>query len=221
MIKDAVAPRKRNERTAGTGGRIFAPTSLFRSSSASPGNALARLKRSEDGVAAIEFAILAIPFFLLLFAIIESCVAYAAEQVLDNAVNEMGRQLRTGQITFQSGEPTDMSEDEFRAAFCGHVDVMLDCDDKLYLDVRTFSDFGDIPLGVPRIDDKPFGDLDTSNFDYTPGGSSSINMVRAYYRWQVITDLIRPYITNIRPDDGSMPSDYLIVGTAAFQNEAY
>jgi Flp pilus assembly protein TadG len=98
---------------------------------------------------------------------------------------------------------------------------MLDCDEKLYLDVRTFTDFGDIPLGIPRVDDKPYGDLDTSNFAYTPGGPGSINMVRAYYRWQIITDLIRPYITNIRPDDGSMPSDYLIVGTAAFQNEAY
>lgn len=218
MIEDELAPRKRNERTARTGGRLFAPLYPFRSSSASP---LARLKRSEDGVAAIEFAILAIPFFLLLFAIIESCVAYAAEQVLDNAVDEMGRQLRTGQITDQAGDAAYMSSEEFREAFCDRIDMMMDCDDKLYLDVRTFSDFGDIPRGIPRVDDKPYGDLKTDDFDYDPGGPGSINMVRAYYRWQVITDLIRPYITNIRPDDGSMPSDYLIVGTAAFQNEAY
>ena len=46
-------------------------------------------------------------------------------------------------------------------------------------------------------------------------------MLRAYYRWQVITDLVRPYITTIRPADGSMPSDFLIVATTAFQNENY
>ncbi len=49
----------------------------------------------------------------------------------------------------------------------------------------------------------------------------TINMMRAYYRWEIITDLVRPYITTIRPSDGSMPSQYLIVATAAFQNEQY
>jgi Flp pilus assembly protein TadG len=35
-------------------------------------------RRSDEGAVAIEFAMLAIPFFMLLFAIIESCIAYAA-----------------------------------------------------------------------------------------------------------------------------------------------
>ena len=199
----------------------MAISSERKNATARMGRLTIRLGRSEDGVAAIEFAILAVPFFLLLFAIIESCVAFAAEQVLDNAVDDMGRRLRTGQITVGSGQPTDMTEAEFRAAFCQEISVMLDCDDKLYLDVRTFTDFSEIPLGIPREGGRQYGDLDDSGFDFAPGGASSINMVRAYYRWQIITDLIRPYITNIRPDDGSMPSDYLIVGTAAFQNEAY
>jgi Flp pilus assembly protein TadG len=181
-----------------------------------------RLRRSEDGAAAIEFAILAIPFFMLLFAIIESCIAYAAEQVLDNAVDDIGRQLRTGQITAGANLPTDMDEEEFRDAFCERIQVMLSCDtDKLYLDIRSFTNFSSIPVGIPRQDNRQFGDLDTENFDYAPGGAGTINMVRAFYRWPIITDLIRPHITNIRPADGSMPTDYLIVGTSAFQNEAY
>jgi Flp pilus assembly protein TadG len=179
-----------------------------------------RLKKSDDGVAAIEFALLAVPFFLLLFAIIESCVAYAAEQVLDNAVDTIGRQLRTGQITVGNG-PTDLSKSEFREAFCQEIRVMLSCDEKLYLDVRTYPDFGAFPPSIPRVNNQRFGDLNTHGFDIAPGGSGSINMVRAYYRWQIITDLVRPHITNIRPADGSMPTDYLIVGTSAFRNEAY
>lgn len=182
---------------------------------------LSRIRRDEDGAAAIEFAILAIPFFMLLFAIIETCVAYAAEQVLDNAVDEMGRMIRTGQITFDTGEPTDMTQLQFRDAFCERVSMMLDCDEKLYLDVRSFTNFSDIPLGIPRKNNTPYADLDDSAFDFDPGGASTINIVRAYYRWQILTDLIRPHITNIRPSDGSLPTDYLIVGTAAFRNEAY
>jgi Flp pilus assembly protein TadG len=179
-------------------------------------------RRSDEGAVAIEFAMLAIPFFMLLFAIIESCIAYAAEQVLDNAVDDIGRQLRTGQITAGANLPTDMNAAEFREAFCEHIQIMLSCDtDKLYLDIRSFSNFSNIPVGIPREDNRAFGDLDTTNFGYSPGGAGSINMVRAFYRWPIITDLIRPYITNIRPEDGSMPTDYLIVGTSAFQNEAY
>lgn len=46
-------------------------------------------------------------------------------------------------------------------------------------------------------------------------------MVRAYYRWQVITDLVRPYVTNLRSAGSSMPNDYLMVATATFRNEDY
>lgn len=177
----------------------------------------ARWRRSKDGAAAIEFAILAIPFFMLLFAIIETCVAYAAEQVLDNAVDTMGRKLRTGQITFLTGNAaTDMTAGEFREAFCEEIAVMLSCDeDRLYIDVESFGTFAAIPAGVPMED----GDLDEGAFGYNPGGPGEINIVRAYYRWHVITDLIRPYITNLNPSDGT--SQYLIIGTAAFQNEDF
>lgn len=185
------------------------------------GGLFVRLGRSRDGVAAIEFALLAIPFFLLLFAIIETCIAYAAEQVLDNAVDEMARKLRTGQITYETGQPTDMTKGEFRAAFCEQIAILMSCDDKLSLNVQSLPSFNQIPEGIPREDGRPFGDLDTSGFDYAPGQDGSKNIVRAYYRWPIVTDLIRPFVTNIRPEDGSMPSDYLIVGTAVVQNEEY
>ena len=78
------------------------------------GSALARLAHDESGVSAIEFAILAIPFFLLVFAILETFVAFGAEQLLNYGVDTLGRQLRTGQITFNTGETTDVTEDEFK-----------------------------------------------------------------------------------------------------------
>ncbi len=39
-------------------------------------------------------------------------------------------------------------------------------------------------------------------------------MVRVYYRWTVVTDLVRPYVTNLRPAGSSMPNDYLMVATS-------
>lgn len=189
-----------------------------------------KLARSKDGAAAIEFAILAIPYFMIIFAIIETFVAFAAEQLVTNAVNTLGRQLRTGQITYQMNRPaTDINDvTKFRRAFCDEVDIMIQCSEaeiatpsKLYIDARTFASFGAIPKTIPRVSTATFADIDPTSFKYTPGGPSTINMLRAYYRWQVITDLIRPYITTIRPSDGSLPSDFLIVATTAFQNENY
>lgn len=177
-----------------------------------------RLLRSRDGAAAIEFAILAIPYFLIVFAIIETFVAFTGEQLVVNAVDTMSRKLRTGQITADNTDAT-----KFRIAFCDEISILIRCnedeEDKLMLDLRSFPTFADIPTTIPREGGERFGSIDSSDFDYAPGGPGSINMLRAYYRWSIITDLVRPYISTIRPADGSIPSEFLIVATAAYQNE--
>jgi len=191
-------------------------------------SALRRMFRSRDGAAAIEFAILAIPYFVIIFAILETFVAYSAEQLVSNAVDTMSRDLRTGRLTAGLGRTTDKTEKEFRQLFCNEISIMITCDtneistpNKLYLDIRSFSTFAGIPTSIPRVSADAHADIDTSTFKYSPGGAKSINMFRAYYRWKVITDLVRPYITNVRPANGSMPTDFLIVATAAYQNEDY
>ena len=93
--------------------------------------------------------------------------------------------------------------------------------EKLYLDVRQFSSFADMPREVPKVSTADYADLDTTELAFAPGGANSKNMLRAYYRWQIMTDLMRPYITNIRPAGKPVPTDFLIVQTAAFENEDY
>ncbi|TLX11654.1 MULTISPECIES: TadE/TadG family type IV pilus assembly protein [Rhizobium] len=184
--------------------------------------------RSRDGAAAIEFALLAIPYFVVIFAILETFIAFAAEELVSNAVDTMSRRMRTGQITYNLGRTTDMSQTQFRQAFCSEISILLKCStseaatpSKLYVDVQTFSSFSAIPTTIPRVSSDRYADINTAAFKYTPGGAGTINMLRAYYRWEIITDLVRPYITTIRPSDGSMPTQYLIIATSAFQNEQY
>ena len=181
--------------------------------------------RSRDGSAAIEFALLAIPYFMVIFAIIETFVAFAAEELVSNAVDTMSRRMRTGQITYNLGRTTDVNTAvAFRTAFCNEVSILIQCSaaeiatpSKLFLDVRTFTNFSDMPTTIPM---NATG-LDPSGMQYSPGGSGTRNMVRAYYKWQVITDLVRPYITPYTTTTGARLNEYLIVATAAFQNEQY
>jgi Flp pilus assembly protein TadG len=189
---------------------------------------LLRLGRDREGAAAMEFALLAMPFMLLMFATFETFFAFAGEQLMANAVEDMSRKLRTGEITFGQGKPTDVTEAEFRQMFCDEIAIFAMCSsseattpEKLYLDVRQFASFADMPLSVPKVSADEFSDLDTSSFAFSPGGPETKNMLRAYYRWQIVTDLMRPYVTNIRPADKPIPTDFLIVQTAAFENEDY
>jgi Flp pilus assembly protein TadG len=185
-----------------------------------------RIKKSESGSTALEFGILAIPFFMIIAATIETLIAFAGEQLLVNAVDKMSRQLRTGQITFNAGQPTDLTEAEFRTQFCNEIKIVLSCsevispDQKLYIDLKNVVNYSDIDVGIPKVSAAEYSELDTSGFTYSPGGSGSINVLRVYYKWDVTIDLIRPYITNIRP--GTEGSEYyLMVATTAFRNEGY
>jgi len=187
-----------------------------------------RFFTEKSGSSAIEFSLLAIPFFVIVFASLETFAAFTGEQLLANATDTMARKIRTGEITFGLGRTTDKSEAEFRQLFCNEISIMMTCNadevnkaNKLFIDVRSFADFSKIPTSVPRKGNVPDGDLDTAGFKYAPGGPTTVNIVRAYYRWSVTADLVRPYITNLRPAGSSMPNDYLMVATAAFKNENF
>lgn len=182
-----------------------------------------RFCRAKGGSAAIEFAILVIPFFMIIFATVETFVAYNAEQVVSGAVDTLARKVRTGQITFAMGRPTDKTKTEFRALFCAEIAVMITCDSteaatpkRLLIDLRSFTSYSSMPKTIPFT----AGDVDSSAFVYSPGGPGSLHMLRAAYKWEIMTDLMRPYLTNIKPS-GVVPKDYLIVSTAAFKSESY
>lgn len=188
---------------------------------------LPRIARSRDGAAAIEFALLAIPYFMIIFAIFETFIAFTGEQLVSNAVDTMARKLRTGEIAY-AGTVTDQDRKTFREDFCEEIAILIQCSSdeietpsKLFLDIRSFPDFASIPRNFTMAEQDGKVDLDTKDFAFDPGGPSTINMFRAYYKWQIITDLVRPYISNVKIGDDGSQSYFLIVATTAYKNEAY
>lgn len=180
------------------------------------------LKRNRDGAAAIEFAMLALPFFMIVFAILETFVAMIAEQILSNATDTMARRLRTGQIS------QTITQAEFRAQFCEEVAILISCSpaevkqpSSLYIDLRSFPDFQSMPDKLALKGHSTGRDIDSGSLGFSPGGPGSKNMLRVYYRWPVITDFIRPYLANIKAPGDSLPSHSLLVATNAYLAEAY
>lgn len=166
-----------------------------------------RLRRSEDGSAAVEFALIAPAFFFLMFVIAETALVFVAEQVMDNAIFETARLVRTGQV--QKG---GISQANFRTAVCNRMSVFIDCNSgNFYLDVRSYSDFASMQLGPPVDEDEEYLDEGTYQF----GNENDIVVVRAYYQWP--TNRIFGGLSLQNLDNGKR----LIGSFAAFRNEPY
>jgi len=138
--------------------------------------------RDRNGTTAIEFAILSIPFCLLLCGVLESCISFAAQQVLTNIADDVARQVRTGELK-------GLTKATLRQTVCGQLEIIVakDCPG-LDIDLRSFDTFEKAADEAKLIYKN--GDVDTGKFDVTPGGPLTINMLRVIYRWPVMTDLL-------------------------------
>ncbi|HEX3486355.1 MAG TPA: TadE/TadG family type IV pilus assembly protein [Micropepsaceae bacterium] len=175
--------------------------------------------RENSGSAAIEFAMIAPVFLLLLFAILETSSVFYAEMILDNAVLKNARLIRTGQAQNQN-----MTQAAFRDAVCTSIQMLLPCSgqasDKLIVDVRSFTNFG--TSSFPQALDAQ-GNLNANLNSYQPGGSSQATgqnptvLVRVMYIWQLYTPMFAQYYENMGKGSGKR----LIAFSAAFKNEPF
>lgn len=146
-----------------------------------------RWRRREDGVAAVEFALIATPLFLMIVGILEIAMFFAAGTALEGGASAASRLLRTGQAQL-SADP----EETFRVALCDHVRPMIPCDRMQYevirLDDNTFQGAENYE---PEFDDD--GNLVPSPF--STGNSNDVIMVRTVYRYEFLTPFLGSLIT--------------------------
>ena len=158
---------------------------------------LARFVRNRRGSTAIEFSILALPFALLVFAILESCISFAGQEVMANITDDVARQLRTGQL-----RPADVAGSKLTTLICGRLQIIVstDCPQQLLVDLREYPTFADAATAGFKIQN---GDVvlmqgtNSQTFANTPGLAESKNMLRVFYKWPVMTDLMAKSMANL------------------------
>ena len=143
--------------------------------------AVKRFHTDENGATAVEFAIIAFPFFLLIFAIIEASLFFFAGQYFETAVDDTMRLFRTGQLDQNTNEA------EFRTALCNRITVLFECDGiRTYVEVATaFEDLNDPPVPDPTTGERPGN-------TFTPGCSRCIMQITASYEWPIFTNFAAP-----------------------------
>ncbi|WP_407067758.1 TadE/TadG family type IV pilus assembly protein [Mesorhizobium sp. CU2] len=141
------------------------------------------------GGTAIEFGLLAIPFALLVFAILESCISFAGQEVMANATDDVARQLRTGQL-----QQNNVNMDSIKTAICNRLQIIVanGCPG-LFVDLREYTSFADAATaGFTIVGNNIQLTQGGSNmtFQAKPGLAESINMLRVFYKWPVMTNIL-------------------------------
>jgi Flp pilus assembly protein TadG len=138
--------------------------------------------RNDSGTTAIEFGILGIPFFALLAAILETSYVFLAGQILDTAVQDSARFIRTGQVQ-------DYNLADFNAEICRGLYGLFDCS-KLRINIEPVTSFSSATITsvLPTTCTPSACDWALAE-KFDPGGKSEVILVRVYYKWPTIVNL--------------------------------
>lgn len=167
-------------------------------------------RRDENAATAIEFTLLSLPFFLIVGAILQTSVIFLATQVLESAVLDATRQIRTGQTQQAGGTLAS-----FRADVCDRLyGLFPDCAG-LHLRIAEVINFQSATV-TPPIDMTCTQDCEwTVPETWRPGGGKSVVLVQVHYRYPVYLQFGPLGMSNL--PDGSR-----LIGTATvFQNEPF
>lgn len=175
---------------------------------------LTRMKASNEGSAAVEFSLVALPFFLLLFAMTEIGITMFANQVLETGTQDVGRLILTSQVqksakpqTVNGKQETDAeaasrAKNEFQNALCAKINTLFNCA-QIQIDVRSFSSASTVSLPDPA------NCQITTQF--LPGNVEDMVVLRVFYQWPTFATLF---------NFGNCPQNKrLLISTAAFINE--
>jgi Flp pilus assembly protein TadG len=176
-----------------------------------------RWRKDESGFTAVEFAIVAMPFLLLLFGIMTICLYFFTNFSLENAAWQAGRAIRTGQVQQSQGAYSgavtlEDRKTAFRTALCSKVPTFLSCGSKVVVIVQSNTSFG----GITDPSCATNGTLiNQTAAGFDTGSASSVVLITVCYPWQFGNKL--PFIKFGNLNDGSM----LMQASVAFRTEPY
>ena len=146
----------------------------------------------------------ALPFVLMMFAILEIGIVFVTDSVLENAAIETGRMVRTGRASAQS-----MTATTFKTSLCGRMSIFsADCATRATVDVRVIPQFATIPP-----DPMATGTFNNGVLTYSNGSPGDLILVRVWYRQPLLTTFLAQGLS--RMNDGTA----MLTATTAFRNE--
>lgn len=182
------------------------PGTRFSLSGLGRSSLLGRFLKRKSGASAVEFALIVAPFLVLLIGLFEVAMIFIAMTTMEHGVAEAARRIRTGEL-----QGSGASAESFKDLVCDSTFGILDCDERLMVDVRVFDNFGAAQGDSPLQD----GEINEDSLQFDAGQGSDIVLARVFYEWQIITPMIGGPMSNMTGDRR------LLQASVAFRNEPF
>lgn len=169
-------------------------------------------RKNDDGTTAVEFALVAMPFFFLIFMLVGIAMYYFMFNSLEKGMDQTSRLVRTGQA-----QKSAMTVNQFKQAICDSAGSWVKCN-KVQIFVQKFADWNSVAPQACVNSDGSVAVNTASGSDpistYS-GTQSEIVIVTSCYKWEFSRDI--PLIKLGNMADGSM----MVQTATAFRTEPY
>jgi Flp pilus assembly protein TadG len=156
-----------------------------------------RFARDSRGATAVEFGMVAAPFFALVIAIMTIGTQYLTLHFLEHGVTTASRKLRTGEA-----QKAGLTIADFRKLVCDSAGTMIACDSRLVIHIKsspTFAGLSPLASCMTNGNLTPSAGQGTDSIKSRSGNASTAVAVTACYEWSggaglwnVITSLVSP-----------------------------
>lgn len=163
-----------------------------------------RILKDCKGTAAIEFAVIAMPLFIMIVGMIETGLLAFTSAVTEAATREAARQVRTGNV--QTAADASAA---FRTEFCNNLPAGFACG-TFYFDVRTFPEFASISLPPVSLDASGV----PQGLQFAPGGANAVVSVRVIHPYHFLTPLLGELM-------GGASATVPLISTAVMRTEPF
>ena len=167
---------------------------------------LRRWREARGGATAIEVAILALPFIVMVFGVIQLALYFMVQVTLDNATAVAARALRTGHdangnVVIADGASDTTAKTAFANMLCSNMGWLQgQCPASLGFDVQTFSG--------------AFGGTANQTGCFYSGSAGSVVELRTSFTSTLMTGFLSSSLPS-----GSTPGSSLVRATQVFQVE--
>lgn len=166
-----------------------------------------RFCRRRGGAVAVEFALIAVPFFLIVMATVQTVVVYMAQQELETITEQASRYILTNQATSDT-------QTQFSKTVCAQVSALFNCNN-LMINVQNYgtgTSFSSATTTAPTLTFDSNGNV-TNTWSFSPGSNGSIVVVQVMYQWPIF---LKPFSFNL---SNLSNGNRLLMATAVFRNE--
>jgi Flp pilus assembly protein TadG len=173
-----------------------------------------RLRRDDEGTTAIEFALVATPFLMFVFALIGCSAYFFTVSSIEKGMDQASRLLRTGEAAAEK-----LTVAQFRQLICDGAGTWINCN-KLQIVAQQSGSWANDPANPPyscTVNSKTPSEImkDADPIALYTGGASQIVIVTTCYKWELPEKL--PFLKLGNSPDGSM----MMQTATAFQSEPW